>query len=126
MRKTRGYKVRAAAIRFEEKFRDVEKFTTRQFDEWLSNEPGMADYLDDSTVARNRLQAAGYRTTCLALSEIKRVGKSEWALRPVTAYLLSAEVAEETRVLLNKQFLKVKHHLQSCEIDAAPTMEQFK
>lgn len=114
-RKDRGLKVRQAAIRFEEHFRD-KIFDAEEFWKWMESESELNRF-DDAAKARRALQQAGTRTDLPRAFEIIRIGKSSWALHPPEDYFLRGEFPKAMSAFLQKENRKVKQLLQAIDWD---------
>jgi hypothetical protein len=123
-RSTRGRKVRDAAIRFEEHFRDQE-FNSSQFQEWLNTEPDLNRLVASPSLARERLQAAGYRDDMPRPFKITHTAKSAWKLEPPEQIIFSGQIPEEIVAHFKKTERKLQKALQAIDLDDQDRFKQF-
>jgi hypothetical protein len=121
-RLTRGAKVKAVAIQFEELFRKT-SFNSEEFSEWQKKHPVLANLSPSS--ARERLQAAGYRDDMPHSFEIIRIAKSQWKLRPVEDLIFSGDISKFLISAFKKTENKLQKTLQACDLDSQNLLQRF-
>lgn len=121
----RGRKVRAAAIRFQEHF-EWRVFTSGEFNEWAAGEDVLAPLMAaNASLARRRLQAAGFRDDMPQPFEIIRIGRSGFQLRPPQEYITSGDIPQAVVDYIKKVERKMQKALQACDLDAQDPFSRF-